>query len=96
MRCMPPEVIGDGQSDVCVPAGLKHRSTRLQIGRHGLFYQRVFPGAGRSDRLFGMQFVRTGDDDSIQIGIRQQGVHIIVGEIWCAGMVPFPEFTGST
>ena len=94
MPGVPAHVEGDPELDSRIPAGVDERATVRPVRDHGLLREDVLAGAGGRDPLRGVDLVGRGDDDRIELGVREQLVEVVVSGRRRRGAVPGGEVRG--
>jgi hypothetical protein len=81
---VPAQVVADGEFDVASAAADDGGGVG-DAGGHRLLDEHVLAGAGRRDRLGGVQAIGGGEDDGVQVGVgehrRVVGVHGAAGAV---------------
>ena len=72
-------MVADHQHDVGLLAGAHHGQAFVDVPRHGFFYQHMFARARRVEGLRCVQRVGRGDQDGVDGGVVEDGVHVLSG-----------------
>ena len=91
---VPAHVEGDPELHPRVAAGVDEGTTVRPVRHHGLFREDVLAGPRGRDPLRGVDLVGGGDDDRVEVGVREQLVKVVVGGRRRRGAVAGGEVLG--
>ena len=91
---VPAHVERDPELHSRVPAGVHQGAPVRPVRHHRLLREDVLAGARGRESLRGVNLVGGGDDDRVELGVREERVEVVVGGRGGRGAVPGGELRG--